>query len=45
MLVLRDPIIDIREINKRVDQSDSNKEKNTIVSIGRLTKQKSSIFD
>ena len=45
MLVLRDPIIDIREINKRVDQSDSNKEKkNTIVSIGRLTKQKNHQF-
>ena len=45
MLVLRDPIIDIHEVNKRMGQSDSNKEKrNTIISIGRLTKQKNHHF-
>ena len=29
MLVLRDPIIDIHEVNKRMGQSDINKEKET----------------
>ena len=45
LLVLRDPIINISEINNKILKAKENKdEKYTIVSIGRLTKQKHHYF-
>ncbi len=45
LLVLRDPIIDINEINKKIKKFDKSKRKNnTLISIGRLTKQKNHNF-
>ena len=45
LLVLRDPIINISEINNKILKVKENKdEKYTIVSIGRLTKQKNHYF-
>ena len=44
LLVLRDPIININEIDKKIKEFDENKDNNTLISIGRLTKQKNHLF-
>jgi glycosyltransferase involved in cell wall biosynthesis len=42
VFVLRDPIIEIREIKKKISNNLNNQ--NTIISIGRLTNQKNHLF-
>lgn len=45
LLILRDPIVDIFEVKKKINNSKKMvKKKNTIISIGRLTKQKNHTF-